>query len=73
MVVKRSPKSNNVVVLFLGVKSDNEGILPGVDYINIGLEDQMVSLKNIMHIFNIVIYSSFLAILVSIKKTVNIL
>lgn len=43
-------QSLNIVVLFLGVKSDNEGTLPGVDYINIGLEDQMVSLKNIMPI-----------------------
>lgn len=49
VVIKLGIPKSNIVVLFLGVKSDNEGILPGVDYINIGLEDQMVSLKNIMN------------------------
>lgn len=50
MVIKLGSPKSNIVVLFLGVKSDNEGTLPGVDYINIGLEDQMVSSKNIMSI-----------------------
>lgn len=37
------------MMLLTGEKTDNEGIIPGVDYINMGLEDQMVRFLTIWY------------------------